>query len=156
MRKNQAPKRKILEDPIYHSVLVSKLINVIMLDGKKGTSQGIVYGAFDRIEKQTKRNPYEVFIEAIDQIKPRLETKSKRVGGQNQQVPVIVRDERQLTLALRWLITYSRKRKEKTMEERLAREISDAANGQGESVKKRENTLKMAESNRAFAHNTFK
>lgn len=151
-RKGNVPKRDVLPDPIYNSKLVSRLINSIMLDGKKGTAQNILYGAFDRIEKATDRNPIEVFNEALDNIMPVLEVRARRVGGSNYQVPVEVRPARRITLGLRWLTQYSRQRHEKTMEERLAKEIMDAANGMGSSVKKREDTHRMAEANKAFAH----
>lgn len=151
-RKGNVPKRQVLPDPVYNSKLVSKLINNIMLDGKKGTAQRILYGAFDRIQQATDRNPVEVFNDALDNIMPVLEVRARRVGGSNYQVPVEVRPERRQTLGLRWLTLYSRQRNEKTMEERLAKEIMDAANGQGSSVKKREDTHRMAEANKAFAH----
>ncbi len=151
-RKGHVPKRDVLPDPIYNSKLVTKLINTIMLDGKKGTAQSILYGAFERIEKQTGRDAMEVFNEALNNIMPVLEVKSRRIGGQNYQVPVEVRPERKQTLGLRWLVQYSRLRHEKTMEERLAKEIQDAANGLGASVKKREDVHRMAEANKAFAH----
>jgi len=154
-RKGYVAKREILPDPIYGSKLVTKAINVIMLDGKKGTAQGIIYNAFDRVKKATNRDPLEVFTEAFNNIMPVLETKSRRVGGQNMQVPTDIRPVRRQTLALRWLIKYARTRKEHTMEERLAKEIIDAANNQGEAVKKKEATHKMAESNKAFAHYKF-
>ncbi len=151
-RKGNVPKRDVLPDPIYNSKLVSKLVNSIMLDGKKGTAQNILYGAFDRIGKATDRNPVEVFNEALDNIMPVLEVRARRVGGSNYQVPVEVRPVRRTTLGLRWLTLYSRQRNEKTMEERLAKEIMDASNGQGNSVKKREDVHRMAEANKAFAH----
>ncbi|QVK21508.1 30S ribosomal protein S7 [Mycoplasmatota bacterium] len=151
-RKGNVPKRDVLPDPIYNSKLVSRLINSIMLDGKKGTAQNILYGAFERIGKATDRNPIEVFNEALDNIMPVLEVRARRVGGSNYQVPVEVRPVRRTTLGLRWLTQYSRQRHEKTMEERLAKEIMDAANGIGSSVKKREDTHRMAEANKAFAH----
>ena len=151
-RKGNVPVRDVLPDPIYNSKLVSKLVNSIMLDGKKGTAQNILYGAFDRIGKATDRNPVEVFNEALDNIMPVLEVRARRVGGSNYQVPVEVRPVRRTTLGLRWLTLYSRQRNEKTMEERLAKEIMDASNGQGNSVKKREDVHRMAEANKAFAH----
>ena len=151
-RKGNVPKRDVLPDPIYNSKLISRLINSIMLDGKKGTAQNILYGAFERIEKASDRNPVEVFNEALDNIMPVLEVRARRVGGSNYQVPVEVRPERRTTLGLRWLTQYSRQRHEKTMEERLAKEIMDAAKGQGSSVKKREDIHRMAEANKAFAH----
>lgn len=151
-RKGRIPKREVLPDPVYGSVVVAKLINSIMLDGKKGTAQAIVYGAFDIIEKQTGENPLEVFEKAIGNIMPVLEVKARRVGGANYQVPIEVRADRKQTLALRWLTRYTRARGEKTMAERLARELMDAANNTGSTVKKKEDTHKMAEANRAFAH----
>ncbi len=151
-RKGNVPKRDVLPDPIYNSKLVSKLINNIMLDGKKGTAQSILYGAFTKIKEITDRNPLEVFEEALDNIMPVLEVRARRVGGSNYQVPVEVRPVRRTTLGLRWLTQYSRNRNEKTMEERLAKEIMDAANNVGASVKKREDTHRMAEANKAFAH----
>ncbi|HAF59869.1 MAG TPA: 30S ribosomal protein S7 [Clostridiales bacterium UBA9856] len=151
-RKGNVPKREVLPDPIYGSVVVAKLINSIMLDGKKGTAQSIVYDAFDRIKQATGENPLEVFEKALNNIMPVVEVKARRVGGANYQVPVEVRPERRQTLGLRWLTKYSRDRGERTMSERLAKEIMDAANGTGASVKKKEDTHKMAEANKAFAH----
>lgn len=151
-RKGQVPKRKVLPDPIYNSVLVTRLVNSVMLDGKKGVAQEIIYGAFERVAKTTGRDPLEVYQEALNNIMPQLEVRSRRVGGANYQVPVEVREERRYTLGLRWLTNYARLRNEKTMEERLAKEIIDAANGVGASVKKREDTHRMAEANKAFAH----
>ena len=151
-RRGNVPKREILPDPMYNSVLVTKLVNSIMLDGKKGVAQKVVYDAFAIIESKMNRNPLEVFTEALNNIMPSLEVKARRVGGATYQVPIEVRAERCQTLGLRWLTSYSRKRSEKTMKERLAAEIMDAANNLGASVKKREDTHKMAESNKAFAH----
>ena len=151
-RRGNVPKREILPDPIYHSVLVTKLTNSIMLDGKKGVAQKVVYDAFSIIEEKTGKSPLEVFTAALDNIMPSLEVKARRVGGSTYQVPMEVRPERRQTLGLRWLTNYSRNRGEKTMKERLAGEIMDAANNTGSAVKKREDTHKMAESNRAFAH----
>ena len=151
-RRGNVPKREILPDPVYHSVLVTKLTNSIMLDGKKGVAQKVVYDAFSIIENKTGKNPLEVFTTALDNIMPSLEVKARRVGGSTYQVPMEVRPERRQTLGLRWLTSYSRNRGEKTMKERLAGEIMDAANNTGSAVKKREDTHKMAESNRAFAH----
>ena len=151
-RRGNVPKREILPDPMYNSVLVTKLINSIMLDGKKGVAQKVVYGAFDIISEKTGKNPLEVFVAALDNIMPSLEVKARRVGGATYQVPIEVRPNRRQTLGLRWLTNYSRARSEKTMRERLAGEIMDAANNTGSSVKKREDTHKMAESNKAFAH----
>ena len=151
-RKGHVAKRDVLPDPIYNSKLVSRLINNIMQDGKKGTAQTILYNAFDIIAEKTGREPMEVFEEAIENIMPVLEVKARRIGGANYQVPVEVRPERRITLGLRWLVQYSRSRGEKTMEQRLANEIIDADNNTGASVKKREDTHKMAEANKAFAH----
>ena len=151
-RKGHVAKRDVLPDPIYNSKLVSRLINNIMQDGKKGTAQTILYNAFDIIAEKTGLEPMEVFEEAIENIMPVLEVKARRIGGANYQVPVEVRPERRITLGLRWLVQYSRSRGEKTMEQRLANEIIDAANNTGASVKKREDTHKMAEANKAFAH----
>ena len=151
-RRGNVPKREILPDPLYHSVLVTKLINSIMLDGKKGVAQKVVYGAFDIIAEKTGKSALEVFNQALENIMPSLEVKARRVGGATYQVPMEVRPERRTTLGLRWLTNYSRNRGEKTMRERLAGEILDASNNTGNAVKKREDTHKMAESNRAFAH----
>lgn len=151
-RRGNVPKREILPDPMYNSILVTKLVNSIMLDGKKGVAQKIVYGAFDIVKEQTSKEPLEVFTTAMDNIMPSLEVKARRVGGSTYQVPMEVRPERRQTLGLRWLTSYSRNRGEKTMKERLAGEIMDAANNTGSAVKKREDTHKMAESNKAFAH----
>ena len=151
-RRGNVPKREVLPDPLYNSVLVTKLVNSIMLDGKKGVAQKVVYGAFDIIKDKTGQEPLEVFTTAIENIMPSLEVKARRVGGATYQVPIEVRPERRQTLGLRWLTTYSRNRGEKTMKERLAGEIMDAANNTGSAVKKREDTHKMAESNTAFAH----
>jgi len=151
-RRGNVPKREILPDPVYNSVLVTKLINSIMLDGKKGVAQKVVYSAFDTIQEKTNKNPLEVFTAALENIMPALEVKARRVGGATYQVPIEVRPARRQTLGLRWLTSYSRARSEKTMKDRLAGEIMDAANNLGNSVKKREDTHKMAESNKAFAH----
>lgn len=151
-RKGNVPKREVLPDPVYGSTVVAKLINSIMLDGKKGTAQSIVYGAFEIVEQQTGENPLEVFEKAMNNIMPVVEVKARRVGGANYQVPVEVRAERKQTLGIRWLTKYTRARGEKTMAERLAKELMDAANNTGASVKKKEDTHKMAEANRAFAH----
>ena len=151
-RRGNVPKREILPDPLYNSILVTKLVNSIMLDGKKGVAQKVVYGAFDIIKEKTEKDPMEVFTAAMETIMPSLETKSRRVGGSTYQVPMEVRPERRQTLGLRWLTGYARKRSEKTMKERLAGELMDAANSLGAAVKKREDTHKMAEANRAFAH----
>jgi len=151
-RKGEIAKREVLPDPIYNSKKVTKLINQIMLDGKKGTAEKAVYGAFDIIREKTGKEPLEVFEEAMKNIMPVLEVKARRVGGANYQVPIEVRSDRRQTLAVRWLVTYTRKRGEKTMDKRLAGELMDAANNAGGSVKKREDTHKMAEANKAFAH----
>ena len=151
-RRGNVPKREVLPDPMYKSVLVTKLVNSIMLDGKKGVAQKVVYGAFGIIEEKTGKNGLEVFQEAMENIMPSLEVKSRRVGGATYQVPIEVRPERRQTLGLRWLTNYSRARSEKTMKERLAAEIMDASNNTGASVKKREDTHKMAEANKAFSH----
>ena len=151
-RKGHIAKRDVLPDPIYNSKVVTRTINTIMLDGKKGTAQTILYGAFDRVKETTGQDPLEVFTKALENIMPVLEVKSRRIGGQNYQVPVEVRPERKQTLGLRWLVKYARLRNDKTMEEKLAKEIMDAANGLGGACKKREDTHKMAEANRAFAH----
>ena len=151
-RRGNVPKREILPDPMYNSVLVTKLVNSIMLDGKKGVAQKVVYGAFDIIKAKTEKEPLEVFAQAMENIMPSLEVKARRVGGATYQVPMDVRPARRQTLGLRWLTNYSRARGERTMAERLAGEIMDAANNTGAAVKKREDTHKMAESNKAFAH----
>ena len=151
-RKGHVAKRDVLQDPIYNSKLVSRLINKIMIDGKKGVAQSILYDAFDIVEAKTEKQPMEVFESAISNIMPMLELKARRVGGSNYQVPVEVSAERRLTLGLRWLVNYSRLRHEKTMEQRLAAEIIDASNGTGAAVKKKDDIHKMAEANKAFAH----
>ncbi len=152
MRKRQAVKREVLADPIYNSKVVTKLINRIMLDGKKGTAEEILHKAFDIVKEKTGRDPLEVFNEAYNNIQPQLEIRSRRIGGGNYQVPVEVREERKQTLALRWLVQYAKNRNGKGMAEKLADEIIDAANGTGGAVKKREDTHKMAEANKAYAH----
>ena len=151
-RRGNVPKREILPDPIYNSVLVTKLVNSIMLDGKKGVAQKVVYGAFDIIQEKTEKDALEVFRDALENIMPTLECKTRRVGGANYQVPMEVRPVRRQTLGLRRLTNYSRARSERTMKERLAGEIMDAYNNAGNAVKKREDTHKMAEANKAFAH----
>jgi len=151
-RKGHIAKRDVLPDPIYNSKVVAKLINSIMLDGKRGTAEKILYGAFGQIETKTGRPALEVFDQALENIMPVLEVKSRRIGGQNYQVPVEVSGARRQTLGLRWLVNYSRLRNGRTMEDKLANEIMDAANGVGASVKKREDIHRMAEANRAFAH----
>lgn len=152
MRKFKPEKREVLADPIYNSRLVTKLINSIMLDGKKGLAQSIIYGAFELIKEKTKKEPLEVFNKAVENITPSLELKVRRVAGANVQVPIEVSPARRQTLVLRWLTQYARLRNEKTMLERLANEIIDASNNTGASVKKKEDTHKMAEANKAFAH----
>ena len=151
-RRGRVTKRDVLQDPVYNSKLVTRLVNNIMLDGKKGVAQKIVYGAFEIVEEKTGRPALEVFQEAMDNIMPELEVKARRVGGATYQVPVEVKPNRANTLSLRWLTDFSRARREKTMAERLANEILDASNGLGASVKRREDTHKMAEANKAFAH----
>ena len=151
-RRRDVPKRKILPDPKYKDKLVAKFTNTLMLGGKKSTAEGILYGAFDVIQARFKEDPLEVFRKALDNIKPKLEVKSRRVGGATYQVPVEVRLERRVALAMRWLVSYSRDRGEKTMRERLAAELVDAAQMRGNSVKKKDDTHKMAEANKAFAH----
>ena len=154
-RKGHIVKRDVLPDPIYNSKVVTRTINAIMLDGKKGTAQTILYSALDIVKETTGQDPLEVFTKALENISPVLEVKSRRIGGQNYQVPVEVRPDRKQTLALRWLVKYSRLRKEKTMDEKLAKEIIDASNGLGGACKKREEVHKMAEANKAFAHHRW-
>ncbi len=151
-RRREVPKRRIIPDPKYKDKLVSKFTNTLMFDGKKAVAEGILYGAFDVIGERFKEDPIEVFRKALDNVKPKLEVKSRRVGGATYQVPVEVRPERRVALAMRWLVLYSRDRGEKTMRERLAAEFVDAANGRGNAVKKKDDTHKMAEANKAFAH----
>ena len=151
-RRGNVPKREILPDPIYGSVLVTKLVNSIMLDGKKGVAQKVVYGAFQIVEEKTGKSGLEAFQQAMENIMPAVEVKTRRVGGANYQGPIEVRPARRQTLGLRWLTNYSRARSEKTMRERLAGEIMDACNNTGSAVKKREDTHKMAEANKAFSH----
>ena len=152
MRKRRAEKRDVLPDAIYNSKVVTKLINAVMLDGKKGTAENIIYDAFDQIKEKTGKNPVEVFEADMENIMPLLEVKSRRVGGSNYQVPIEVRPDRRQTLGLRWLVQYSKNRSGRGMANKLANEIMDAANGVGGAVKKREDTHKMAEANKAFAH----
>ena len=154
-RRGNIARRDVLPDPLYNSKLVTRLINNIMLDGKKGVAQKIVYGAFDRVAAESGKEAVEVFEEAMNNIMPVLEVKAKRIGGATYQVPIEVKPERRQALALRWITLYSRKRGEKTQEERLAKEILDAANNTGASVKKKEDMHKMAEANKAFAHYRF-
>ncbi|MGV9712913.1 30S ribosomal protein S7 [Gordonia sp. NPDC003424] len=151
-RKGPAPKRPLINDPVYGSPLVTQLVNKILLDGKKSTAERIVYGALEQAREKTGTDPVITLKRALDNVKPTLEVKSRRVGGATYQVPVEVKPGRANTLALRWLVTFSRQRREKTMVERLANELLDASNGLGASVKRREDTHKMAEANRAFAH----
>ena len=151
-RKGPVPKRDVLPDPIYNSKLVTRLINQIMVDGKRGIAQKILYNAFELVEQRSGQNPMEVFEQAMKNVMPVLEVRARRVGGSNYQVPVEVRPERRQTLGLRYIVSYARLRGEKTMEERLANEILDASNNTGASVKKREDMHKMAEANKAFAH----
>ncbi|MCH4239688.1 MAG: 30S ribosomal protein S7 [Oscillospiraceae bacterium] len=151
-RRGNIAKRDVLPDPLYNSKIVTRLVNNIMIDGKKGVAQKIVYGAFDIIKEKTGKEPLEVFEAAMENVMPSLEVKARRVGGSTYQVPMEVRPERRQTLGLRWLTTYSRQRSERTMRERLAAEILDAVNGAGGAAKKRDETHKMAEANRAFAH----
>ena len=151
-RRGNVPKREVLPDPLYNSVLVTKLVNSIMLDGKKGVAQKVVYGAFDIIQEKTEKDALEVFRDALENIMPTLECKTRRVGGANDPVPMEVRPVRRQTPGRRWLTNYSRARSERTMKERLAGEIMDAYNNAGNAVKKREDTHKMAEANKAFAH----
>ena len=154
-RRGNVPKREVLPDPVYGSVVVAKLINSIMLDGKKGVAQKIVYDAFETIKAKTGEEPLEVFNKAMNNIMPQVEVKARRIGGANYQVRIEVRPERRQTLGLRWLTKYTRARGERTMSDRLANELMDAANGLGGSVKKKDDTHKMAEANRAFAHYRF-
>ncbi|TKA59542.1 30S ribosomal protein S7 [Mycoplasmopsis bovis 8790] len=151
-RKHSAPIRKVLADPVFNSVLVTKLINAIMLDGKKSLAQDILYSAFNLVKEKTQKDPMEVFQAAVENVTPQLEVRTRRIGGTNYQVPTEVSARRKQTLALRWLVQYARLRNEKTMDVRLANEIIDASNKTGGAIKKREDTHKMAEANRAFAH----
>jgi len=151
-RRREVPQRAPQPDPLYNSNLVSSFVNVVMKRGKKSTAEGVVYRAFDKIRERAQEDPLKVFKKAIDNIKPTLEVKSRRVGGSNYQVPVEVRPERRTSLSLRWLVTYARDRPEKTMVEKLASEILDASQNRGGAVKKREDTHRMAEANKAFAH----
>lgn len=151
-RRGNVAKIEILPDPVYNSIILTKFINQIMLDGKKGVAESIVYGAFDIIREKTSKDPMEVFDEAMKNVMPVLEVKARRVGGANYQVPVEVRADRRQALGIRWLVLFSKKRSGKTMQEKLAAELMDAANSTGASIKKREDTHKMAEANKAFAH----
>jgi small subunit ribosomal protein S7 len=152
MRRRAAERREILPDPKYGDPVVAKFINCVMREGKKSVAEKIVYGALERMQRRTGRDPLPMFLEAVENAKPTLEVRSRRVGGATYQVPVEVRPERRQTLAIRWLINAARSRSERTMEERLANELLDAANNRGAAIKKREDTLRMAEANRAFAH----
>ena len=154
-RKGYIAKREVLPDPLYNSKIVTKLINNIMLDGKKAVAQGIVYGAFDIVKEKEQKDPLEVFEAALENVMPVLEVKARRVGGATYQVPLEIRPERRQTLGLRWLVLYARKRNEKTMREKLAAEIIDATQGNGGAFKKKEDMHKMAEANKAFAHYKF-
>ncbi len=151
-RRGRAPKREIPPDPVYNDVIVAKTINKIMRDGKKSIAEKILYGAFERIKEKTGNDPLKVFRKAVENVKPQLEVKSRRVGGATYQVPVEVRPERQISLALKWLVEYARQRSERTMIEKFAAELMDAAAGRGGAVKKKEDTHRMAEANKAFAH----
>ncbi|MDU2065464.1 MAG: 30S ribosomal protein S7 [Sporomusaceae bacterium] len=151
-RKGAVPKRDVLPDPVYNSKIVTRFINKVMLDGKKGVAESIVYNAFEIVRAKTGKDPLEVFDQAMKNVMPVLEVRARRVGGANYQVPVEVRSDRRLTLGIRWMVDYSRKRGEKTMHERLAAELMDAANNTGAAIKKKEDTHKMAEANKAFAH----
>jgi len=151
-RKGNVPKREVLPDPLYNSTLVSKFVNCIMWDGKKSTAENIFYKSLDIIQKKTSDDPVKIFKKAVENVKPVLEVKTRRVGGANYQVPVEVNPNRRISLSIRWLVSYSRARKEKSMEEKLAMELIDAANNRGSAIKKREDVHKMAEANKAFAH----
>ncbi len=151
-RKGPVPKRDVLPDPVYGSKVVTRFINKVMLDGKKGIAEGIVYDAFDIIRSKTGKDPLEVFEQALENVMPALEVRARRVGGANYQVPVEVRSDRRLTLGIRWMVGYARQRSERTMRERVAGELMDAANNTGAAIKKKEETHKMAEANKAFAH----
>ena len=154
-RRSGVPKREVLPDPIYNSKVVTKLINQVMLDGEKGVAQKIVYGAFAIIEEKTGKNPNEVFMQALENVMPTLEVKARRIGGSNYQVPLEIRPERRQTLGIRWIVMFARKRGEKTMIERLSAELMDAYNNAGGAVKKKEDTHRMAEANKAYAHYRF-
>jgi len=151
-RRGNVPKRKVLPDPIYQSPLVTKFINCMMFDGKRSTTEAIFYGAMETVKERAGEDPLKVFRKAVDNVKPALEVKSRRVGGSNYQVPIEVRPQRRMALALRWLIGFARARPEKSMDEKLANEILDAAGGRGAAFKKKEDTHRMAEANKAFAH----
>ncbi len=151
-RRNGVPKRDVLPDPVYNSKVITKLVNQVMLDGKKGTAQQIVYGAFDIVKYKMSLEPMDVFTQALENIKPVLEVKARRVGGSTYQVPIEIRPDRRQTLAIRWMVAFARKRSEKTMAERMAGEIMDAYNNAGSAIRRKEEMHKMAEANRAFAH----
>ena len=151
-RRNGVPKRDVLPDPVYNSKVITKLVNQVMLDGKKGTAQQIVYGAFDIVKYKMSLEPMDVFTQALENIKPVLEVKARRVGGSTYQVPIEIRPDRRQTLAIRWMVAFARKRSEKTMAERTAGEIMDAYNNAGSAIRRKEEMHKMAEANRAFAH----
>ncbi len=151
-RRREVPKRKVLPDPKYHDELVSKFMNVLMLDGKKSTAEKIVYGAFDVIQERTRKEPLKVFHRALENCQPSFEVKSRRVGGATYQVPIEVRSSRQMALAMRWLVAFARKRGGRTMRDKLANEIIEAAHNRGSAVKKRDDVHRMAEANKAFAH----
>ncbi len=151
-RRNGVPKRDVLPDPVYNSKVITKLVNQVMLDGKKGTAQKIVYGAFDIVKEKMNLEPIDVFTQALENIKPVLEVKARRVGGSTYQVPIEIRPDRRQTLAIRWMVAFARKRSEKTMAERMAGEIMDAYNNAGSAIRRKEEMHKMAEANRAFAH----
>ncbi len=151
-RRSGVPKRDVLPDPLYNSKVITKFVNQIMLDGKKGTAQSIVYDAFGIIKEKTAKDPMEVFNQAVENVKPVLEVKARRVGGSTYQVPIEIRPDRRQTLAIRWLVSYARARSEKTMKEKIAGELMDASGGAGASVKKKEEMHRMADANRAFAH----
>lgn len=154
-RRSGVPKRDVLPDPIYNSKVVTKLINQVMLDGERGVAQKIVYQAFDIIKEKTGQNPFEAFMKALENVMPVLEVKARRVGGSNYQVPLEIRPERRQTLGIRWIVLFARKRNEKTMKERLANEIMDACNNSGGAYKKKEDTHRMAEANKAYSHYRF-
>lgn len=151
-RKGHVPKREVLPDPVYHDLKVAKLVNNVMLDGKKGLAQRIVYGAFDIVRERSGQEPLDVFMKALENVMPMLEVKARRVGGSNYQVPIEVRPERRQTLGLRWLVVAARNRNERTMKERLANELLDASNGAGAAFRRKEEMHRMADANRAFAH----
>jgi len=154
-RRSGVPKRDVLPDPIYNSKVVTKLINQIMLDGERGVAQNIVYQAFDIIKEKTGQNPFEAFMKALENVMPVLEVKARRVGGSNYQVPLEIRPERRQTLGIRWLVIFARKRSERTMKDRLAGELMDASNNSGGAYKKKEDTHRMAEANKAYSHYRF-